>query len=147
MRSSSRIDSDDSDQEKEEDITIDAIDNEDALQQTDDEDGDEDDDDDDDDEDDLFASTLGSEFLDLFARNGMMDESGSNGGSEYLSGSSGGLGPLDNMMSLSPRPASVGPPMNTGTNTLMTAATVKRSSPSGRNSAGKRRATTAAHTY
>ena len=146
MRSSSRIDSDDSDQEEEEDITIDAIDNEDALQQTDDEDGDEDDDDDDD-EDDLFASTLGSEFLDLFARNGMMDESGSNGGSEYLSGSSGGLGPLDNMMSLSPRPASVGPPMNTGTNTLMTAATVKRSSPSGRNSAGKRRATTAAHTY
>ena len=128
------------------------------------------DDDDDDDDDDLFASTLGSDFLDLFAQNGMMgnenddEDTGSptlspsmkdslqnslrtsnvlpHAGSGGLESMSGGPTNVGNLMSLSPRPASVGPPMNT--NTTMMASSNSVQSSGGRNSAG-RRATTAAH--
>ena len=129
-----------------------------------DDEDDEDDEDEEDEDDDLFASTLGSDFLDLFAQNGMMgnedDEEDEGGcspnpanvlphGAMMGGGGSGGLGSMKggptmvgNLMSLSPRPASSGPSMNL----MATSNSIARSSPSGRNSAG-RRATTAAHTF
>ena len=119
---------------------------------------DDEDEDEDEDDDDLFASTLGSDFLDLFAKNGTIgndedeDEEDGNGGgggcsgggsgsSDFLRGPNGGHGSLGSTVSssfttLSPRPASVGPPA--GTNLLATGP-VNRSP-----SAARRRATTAA---